>query len=773
MISSETPWPGLVRGRRVLVLMTFLLSATLAPNLISSAMGIKYQDPQEKAGQQNTKPKPPKTQKEKAELTIKERVMVVGDPAAIRDIPGSAHFITRSQMDEKKTLFGDIHRILRQVPGVNMQDEDGFGLRPNIGLRGSGSERSSKITLMEDGVLVAPAPYAASSAYYFPTAGRMSAIEIRKGSSQIKYGPRTNGGALNLVSTPIPSDLGINARITGGEHSTGRLQLQVGDSQRNYGWLLETYQIQTGGFKKLDNGGDTGHEIQDYMAKFRLNSDPDASVYQSLEVKLGKTKQVSDETYLGLTDDDFRTDPLRRYAASQEDVFRSEHDQYQLRYFASLTSSIDFTAVAYRNEFFRNWYKLQSIAGTKLSKMFGDPEKYADVLAIAKGSNSDVNALKLRANSRNYYGQGVQTVFGWRPSIGAATNQVEFGLRYHEDQEDRLQHEDGYQMVDGLMSLTKRGAAGSQSNRISDARAWAVFVQDQIQWGRWSIVPGVRFESIELVRTDYSKTDPSRSSPTRVRTNELTIAVPGIGLGYDISPEMRIFGGVHKGFAPPGPGTDEFTEAEESINYELGARFDRRGVGFELTTFLNDYSNLLGADTLASGGTGTGDLYNGGEVGVRGLEATASYQIALPDSPILSIPMRGTYTYTDASFENSFDSKYGPWGTVEEGDKLPYIPEHQFALGIGVELSSWRASLDASYNSQMRTTASQGPIDALIATDSFFVWDFSTEVDLRRGVAVFGAVQNLTNSAYIVARRPYGARPSLPRTLVAGVQLDF
>jgi len=415
--------------------MTFLLSATLAPNLISSAMGIKYQDPQEKAGQQNTKPKPPKTQKEKAELTIKERVMVVGDPAAIRDIPGSAHFITRSQMDEKKTLFGDIHRILRQVPGVNMQDEDGFGLRPNIGLRGSGSERSSKITLMEDGVLVAPAPYAASSAYYFPTAGRMSAIEIRKGSSQIKYGPRTNGGALNLVSTPIPSDLGINARITGGEHSTGRLQLQVGDSQRNYGWLLETYQIQTGGFKKLDNGGDTGHEIQDYMAKFRLNSDPDASVYQSLEVKLGKTKQVSDETYLGLTDDDFRTDPLRRYAASQEDVFRSEHDQYQLRYFASLTSSIDFTAVAYRNEFFRNWYKLQSIAGTKLSKMYGDPEKYADVLAIAKGSNSDVNALKLRANSRNYYGQGVQTVFGWRPSIGAATNQVEFGLRYHEDQE--------------------------------------------------------------------------------------------------------------------------------------------------------------------------------------------------------------------------------------------------------------------------------------------------------------------------------------------------
>ena len=773
MITPRTTMAGLVSGRRLVLSMAVFLLATLAPNIISSAVAMKHQGPQGKAGQQDTKPTPPKTEQEKAELIIKERVMVIGDPAAIRDIPGSAHFITRSQMDEKKSLYGDIHRMLRQVPGVNIQEEDGFGLRPNIGLRGSGAERSSKITLMEDGVLVAPAPYAASSAYYFPTAGRMSAIEVRKGSSQIKYGPRTNGGALNLVSTPIPSDLGINARIAGGDHSTGRLQLQAGDSGTHYGWLLETYQIRTDGFKKLDSGGDTGHEIQDYIFKFRLNSDPDASVYQALEVKLGKTKQVSDETYLGLTDDDFRTDPLRRYAASQEDVFRSEHDQYQLRYFASLTPSIDFTAVAYRNEFFRNWYKLQSIAGTKLSKMFGDPEQYADVLAIAKGSNSDANALNVRANSRNYYGQGVQTVFGWRPSIGGATNQVEFGVRYHEDQEDRLQHEDGYQMIDGLMSLTKRGAAGSQSNRISDARAWAVFVQDQIQWGRWSIVPGVRFESIELVRTDYSKTDPGRSSPTRVRTNELTIAVPGIGLGYDVSPEMRIFGGVHKGFAPPGPGTDEFTDAEESINYELGARFDRRGFGFELTTFLNDYSNLLGADTLASGGTGTGDLFNGGEVGVRGVEASASYQITPPDSRILSVPLRGTYTYTDASFENSFDSKYGPWGAVEEGDKLPYLPEHQFALGIGVELSSWGANLEASYNSEMRTKASQGAIDAFSATDGFFVWDFSAEVELHRGLEVFGAVQNLTNNAYIVARRPYGARPGLPRTLVAGVQLDF
>ena len=717
-------------------------------------------------------PEPAQQERAARALVINERVMVIGDAAKIRDIPGSAHFLTLADLERQRQAFDDINRILRQIPGINLQEEEGFGLRPNIGLRGTGSERSAKITLMEDGVLVAPAPYAAPAAYYFPTAGRMEAIEVRKGSSQVKYGPRTTGGALNLMSTGIPNDFNVRARFGAGEYGTGRGHLMIGDSGSRYGWLLETYQIVSDGFKELDGGGDTGFEIQDYLVKLRLNSDPAASIYQDLEVKVGKTKQVADETYLGLTDEDFRANPLRRYAGSQEDVFRSDHEQYQVRYFAALTPGLDVTAIAYRNDFFRGWYKLQSINGRGISGIFADTVAFAPELAIAKGADSDADALAVRANNRDYYAQGIQTVVGWRPDTGAVVNQLELGLRYHEDQEDRFQHEDRFQMLDGEMRLTQAGAPGSQSNRIADASAWALFAQDQIDWGRWSFIPGVRLEMIELVRTDFSSADPGRTAPTGIRTNDVDVVVPGIGVGYDATSELRLFGGVHRGFSPPGPGASDFTEPEESVNYEAGARFARGQLGIELTGFYSDYSNLLGADTLATGGSGTGDLFNGGRVDVIGLEAAARHDLAAPGWEV-ALPVRAAYTYTRGTFRNSFASDFGPWGDVEAGDRLPYLPEHQLAMGIGVDRGGWRLELGATYNSAMRTEASRGPVDPARATDSFLVWDFTGEVRINNHALAYAAIENLTDHAYIVARRPAGVRPGLPRTLVAGLKLDF
>ena len=105
-----------------------------------------------------------------------EVVNIIGTQEDAREMPGSAYVVPAEDLEIFRHT--DIQRILNQVPGVYLREEDGLGLRPNIGIRGTGTERSGKITLMEDGVLIAPAPYSNPEAYYFPSAGRLSGVEV-------------------------------------------------------------------------------------------------------------------------------------------------------------------------------------------------------------------------------------------------------------------------------------------------------------------------------------------------------------------------------------------------------------------------------------------------------------------------------------------------------------------------------------------------------------------------------------------------------------------
>ena len=178
---------------------------------------------------------------------VVESVTMTGGLAGVQRTLGSAHYI--GQKEIQKFSYTDITRTLRNIPGVNIQEEDGYGLRPNIGLRATGSERSSKITVMEDGVLAAPAPYAAPAAYYFPTVGRMEAIEIMKGSSQIKYGPFTTGGAINLISTPIPTDFSAHGDLIYGSDNYLMLHANAGNSHKNFAYVAETMQYRSDGFR--------------------------------------------------------------------------------------------------------------------------------------------------------------------------------------------------------------------------------------------------------------------------------------------------------------------------------------------------------------------------------------------------------------------------------------------------------------------------------------------------------------------------------------------
>ena len=690
------------------------------------------------------------------DVTPIDNVTIIGHRGDVSDVPGSAHVLDSEALEV--FIENDIMRVLRAVPGVYLQEEEGFGLRPNIGIRGSGLDRSARIALLEDGVLIAPAPYSAPSAYYFPTQRRMHSLEVLKGPASVVVGPRTTGGAINMISTPIPEATGGSIDLRIGEYQTNDAHLAFGSAGDKVSWLLETVQSTSNGFKKIDGpvGGDTGYELQDYMGKLNVGN---------FRFKVGYTEQSSDETYLGLTDADFVADPNRRYAASEGDVFDSEHEQYQASYVFKLSDAWRGEVTAYRNNFHRNWYKLQSVNGTGISTVIDDPA-FATELSYLKGTTSPDDAIAKRANNRDYYSQGVQAQIEWDLGFGSADVALTGGIRIHEDEEDRFQHENDYRMQDGALVLTTAGAPGSTTNRVSSADVQAFFVDAEIRSGQWILTPGVRFENVDMQRLDYSTDDPSRQDgPSRIRNNSVSTVIPGIGALYRLNDEWRLLAGIHEGFNPPAPGSS--ADEESSLNIEFGTRYDNGALSFESIYFINDYDNLVGTVTESTGGGGEiGDQYDGGEVVVSGLELSAGYSW---DIGKLTLPVDLEYTWTGkAEFESGFESNFDPWGDVEVGDELPYIPEHQLRASGGLIGQQWRFNVSASYVGDVRTMAGQGAFIDAESIESRVVWDLVAAWDITPKLSTYVKVDNLFDETYIAARRPAGARPGLPRTAFLG-----
>lgn len=702
---------------------------------------------------------------------IMDRITILGKPAWMDKTPGSASYIGYAEL--QKQNYSDINRVLRSISGVNIQEEDGFGLRPNIGLRGTGVERSSKITLMEDGILIAPAPYAAPAAYYFPSIGRMSSVEVRKGSSQVKYGPLTTGGALNMISTQIPYELSGNAEVSAGQFNSRKIHANVGSTYKNFGFLLETYQIANDGFKNLDFGGNTGFDTKDFLGKVMFRTNSDASIYQKVELKFGYYDELSDETYLGLSDEDFDNDPFRRYAGSQKDLMDADQTQLSLRHFAQFSSKFDITTTIYRNEFNRNWYKLDKVDGIGISSLLANPQENTTAFNIVSGSSSFDDALSVKANNRAYYSRGIQSILGSSFEFAGTTSALEFGIRYHEDGMDRFQWVDGYRMEEGSMILSSEGTPGTDSNRLESATALALFIQDKITYKKWTFTPGLRFENISLKREDYGKADPERTgTDLTILKNDLQVFVPGIGVNFELNSTFNVFGGVHKGFAPPSPGSASGTNAENSVNYEIGFRFNTNDLNLELVGFFNKYSNLLGSDLSASGGNGTTSQFNAGEVDVFGIEFSAGWN-PMDQRSKLQIPIALNYTFTSATFRNSFTSNFDPWGDVSIGDEMPYLPKQQINFSTSFVYQQFDVNINAHGNSAMRTVAGSGYIQEDQSTDSYFLFDLSLSYQLNTSTNFFLDIRNITDQTYIVSRRPAGIRPGLPRMLMAGIKLNF
>ena len=244
-----------------------------------------------------------------------------------QDLGTPAKFLGSMQRLSAKMLrqmsYANPMQSLHALAGLNLVEEDGFGLRPNIGMRGSGTDRSARVTLMEDGVLMVPAPFTPHPPR--TTSPRWPAwkVEVRKGGSQIAFGPQTAGGALNMVSTSIPDEeLAGRVRMETGSFGNQQTHTAVGANRAHGATASSGCSLPATVSRCSMEVGTRGFDKADRVAKLQWSS---ANGRHVLRGKAMSSEEESRETYLGLAQADFDVSPMRRYAASAQDLMTTAH----------------------------------------------------------------------------------------------------------------------------------------------------------------------------------------------------------------------------------------------------------------------------------------------------------------------------------------------------------------------------------------------------------------------------------------------------------------
>jgi Fe(3+) dicitrate transport protein len=719
----------------------------------------------EPAAPSDPPPAPAPPPSETAEL---DTVAMFGSAEEVPRVAGSAHRIGAEELERRED--DDVHRVLARVPGVYVRGEDGYGLRPNIGLRGASSDRSKKVTLMEDGVLIAPAPYSAPAAYYFPMVTRMSAVEIFKGPSALRYGPHTVGGAVNLVSRPIPWGHRFGADVALGSEWYGKEHAYYGWGGDHGGLLVEAVRLHSRGFKELAGGAPTGFDKVEIVAKSRVHTRPDAQHYNEGFAKLVYASEVSDETYLGLADRDFRDNALRRYPASALDRMRWERWAAEVGHLFAM-DRFTIRTTLYRQRLRRAWRKLNAFAdGPSLFDVLGDPgggqrAVFYDVLTGRADSASPGEALLVGTNDRRFVSEGIQSVASWRlPELGPIGQKLALGARLHHDEARRMHDEEGYLMRSAAL------VAGGAPNRVTadstgSALALSAYVVDEIAIWRFVVTPGVRFE---LIGTDF---EDRRTGVTQEGTQRAIL--PGVGALYRVVDELALLAGVHQGFSPVAPGQADNAAPELSVNYEAGARFGWQKLRAEAIGFFNDYSNLTGTCTFSSGcaAESLDEQFDGGEVSLFGIEASVGWEAEIGEG--MRVPLDATYTFTRGEFRSSFTSDDPIYGDVRDGDELPYVPPHVASASAALLAPRWGVHASGTFTDAMRDRPGQGEIPEGQATDAHFVLDAGAFVKPLAQVQIYLKIDNVLDERAIVSRRPFGARPNRPRFVQLGVKVEL
>lgn len=645
-------------------------------------------DSSTKAAQERSTTQP--TSAEPKPLKIPLTEIIGTSPAAMDHIPGSGKVVTSESIQKNHRLT--INEALREVPGVHVRDEEGLGIRPNIGIRGLDPVRSRKVHIMEDGVPIMLMPYGDPSSYYFPPLFRFDRIEVLKGSGQLLYGPQTIGGVMNIITRMPSATPEGNFQVWGGNLNYLNTHFDYGGTWGKTGYRVDYthYQTDTPRFTNIRA------KVDDLTFK----AVHELSERTQILAKFNYYRENSGIGYQGLTQADWALRGSERQTPFTNDRFEVMRLGYHVAVNHMFTADLTSTVNLFGHYIQRDWSR---------RSQQGVDANGAPVGGIQTGNNlpagafSVVPANQRFTNEREYWVWGVEPRFHYLHSLLGIKGEADFGARYMYEQSDRKQLRNLVSGVGAMSSCVGVIGNGNDSclgeNNKRTTNAYAFFAQERLFFGPFTVTPGFRVEHISYDQ-DNRLASVNNGNGSYGKTN-FTEVLPGVGVTYSPFKNNTFFFGAHRGMAPPQvsdaiTGTGQVVDLGPELNwtYELGVRGNLAPwLGYSVTGYQIDFSNQIISQSVAGGVGAT--LTSAGETQHRGAEVAAQLDIldavtGRDDDQDVTLDFNYTWV-AQANFQGARNSSITGGALLPgesaifntNGNRLPYSPEHLISAGIG------------------------------------------------------------------------------------------
>lgn len=507
----------------------------------------------------------------------------------LSDVPSTVSVHDERQIDQQN--IKNIQDLIRYEPGVSVSGGNSrFGL-DGFTIRGIGGNR---VLTQIDGVNVADS---------FAFGGFLNArrdyvdldtvkqVEIIRGPASSLYGSDAIGGAVSFITKDAGDYLeagdDVYLRLKTGYDGADDSWLRSGTAAARYTNMDALLHLgRRTGHASASHGKHGGNGAQ------RTKANPQDYTRDNLLTKLGW--DLSEQQRLQLT-----------YEKFADDTDSKVKSNYGISSFGATTHSQNAKDSVDRERYsLAHTLTFDSVFADRINSQL----TYQDSKTRQRTYESRFAAGQAQSRVRDSDYQEKLWAFNSMLNkafmLGSSQHQLTYGIDIKRTKSSNLRAGSDTLLSSGMV----KAALPTSDFPDPTTSEYALFIQDQIQLGRWTLLPGLRYDYYKMephVTGNYLNSNAVDSNPSNYRDSTVS---PKLGITYQVNDQHSVYGQYAAGYRAPqaveifgefeNPGmyrtlSNTNLKAETSDSFELGLR-GRYSVGnFSAALFYNQYDDFI------------------------------------------------------------------------------------------------------------------------------------------------------------------------------------